>query len=1205
MIDLRVLFASVLGWLLIASPAFAACTEPPGDEGVIVYNPTHKIIQFCDGHSWISTVGGVGSGSGSGAGLEGTGWSLVDSGDTAPFDAECRYRFSNAGFAHYSKSVRPEYLLFDVPIGEHKYGAIEMASKGQVWHRAEANLDTTSGSPVAIEALESFCPPPGEVADGGGGDDGDGEETVILLTAGTSWTVPADWNPANNKIEVIGGGGNGSGLGTSKHGGGGGGAYSAVEDLNLTPGATIPYVVGAAAGDSYFNGANCGGSSVCAKGGQHGAVNTGGLGGAAADGVGDVKFSGGAGGEDSGRGGGGGGGAAGPDGDGGAGGSGGTTSMRGGNGGGGANGGGPGAVSSGNNGGDGGHGPSGSGGGLGGTSLTNCEPEDGNSGCEGTLGGAGGGGRGKNASGGAGTGDGGVGSQHVVWTDTAGSIEAGPGAGGGGGGGNGDGSTRGDGGAAASYGGGGGGGGDGADSTSGAGGAGAPGIIVITYVPGGAVPEDTTPDAFAFTDQTDVPVSTVITSNSINIAGIDVETSVSVTGTGAEISINGGGWVTSGNITNGQSLQVRLTSSASNSTAMTATVDVGGVTEVWSVTTEDSGATISLRSSAKIYNSNTIVAPNDIQAGDLLIFADKTWASGIPPTNMPPGFTAISNVTDSVEWRQLVSYKIADGSEAGAALAGLVKEFSGSYKILLVFSGNFTGASVNSVNGEMTGGDPAQQTVAASGGAAPLLVLGVYSANGSAQPARSFSPAEDGEVGITQLNTGLWARYKAYNGPGTNTTVDQNSPSSSVSNGLQSAYISVTQGGAADTTPESFSFVDVTGANPSTLTTATPVTISGINASTPVSVTGTGAQISINGGSWVTSGNITNGQTLSVRLTSSALASTAVTTIVTVGGVSDTWSVTTEAAGDCTVAGDTCADGSIYVGEGLYLMDVDLSTSLAWATVYQTNSGSQSTTNGAANQNWIVANRSLAQYLAFGACSGLEKHGRDDWYLPAEEELRVVHGARGEIANLNAVYYWSSSESTGNNMLARSIKFSGSGSDTGAGGNSQKDTTGRGVRCVRYEAPSGGGPTGCPTIGNTCSDGSKFAGDTNMYVTDVNQSTLIKWSTVNTNTGADSTTDGASNQAWIVDNATLSQFPAFQTCLNLERHGHDDWYLPSKAELNVLYTNRTAIGGFTTNGNWSSTEYNNSNAWGQGFGNGVQYYNGKSFDFDVRCVRRS
>jgi uncharacterized protein YjbI with pentapeptide repeats len=67
--------------------------------------------------------------------------------------------------------------------------------------------------------------------------------------------------------------------------------------------------------------------------------------------------------------------------------------------------------------------------------------------------------------------------------------------------------------------------------------------------------------------------------------------------------------------------------------------------------------------------------------------------------------------------------------------------------------------------------------------------------------------------------------------------------------------------------------------------------------------------------------------------------------------------------------------------------------------------------------------------------------------------------------------------------------------------------------------------------------------------------------------------------------------------------GYDDWYLPSKDELNQLYLNRSAVGGFASGVYWSSTEYNAGNAWDQGFGSGGQlnYYEGN--EWRVRPVR--
>ena len=77
-------------------------------------------------------------------------------------------------------------------------------------------------------------------------------QKTIILTSGTSWTVPSDWNPTNNKIECIGGGGGGgaswwdSGTISLKSGvGGGGGAYAVTTNFDPGGATTIPYIIGA------------------------------------------------------------------------------------------------------------------------------------------------------------------------------------------------------------------------------------------------------------------------------------------------------------------------------------------------------------------------------------------------------------------------------------------------------------------------------------------------------------------------------------------------------------------------------------------------------------------------------------------------------------------------------------------------------------------------------------------------------------------------------------------------------------------------------------------------------------------------------------------------------------------------------------------------------------------------------------------------
>jgi hypothetical protein len=312
--------------------------------------------------------------------------------------------------------------------------------------------------------------------------------TTIFLTSGTTWTVPSDFNPLDNSVEVIGGGGGGANgtSGSKGNSGGGGGGYSRSTNIALTPGTSVTYAVGAAGthggsptagGDTYFcnstsNCASISGTAVVvgAKGGGAGTTSAGGAGGAASSGVGSVTYSGGAGGSASAaqNGGSGGGGAAGPRGAGGNGGAQpGSSNPIAGSGGGGASGGTTGGVGNSTTGGTGGSGPAGTGGGAGGASL-------GAAGSAGTAT-SGGGGGGGGPDDGASTpgGNGGNGGSGSDWDSTHG-------AGGGGGSTGGANNTK-NAGSGGLYGAGGGGGGN--FVTGAAGGDGAQGLIVISYTP--------------------------------------------------------------------------------------------------------------------------------------------------------------------------------------------------------------------------------------------------------------------------------------------------------------------------------------------------------------------------------------------------------------------------------------------------------------------------------------------------------------------------------------------------------------------------------------------------------------------------------------------------------------------------------------------------------------------------------------------------
>jgi uncharacterized protein DUF1566 len=90
---------------------------------------------------------------------------------------------------------------------------------------------------------------------------------------------------------------------------------------------------------------------------------------------------------------------------------------------------------------------------------------------------------------------------------------------------------------------------------------------------------------------------------------------------------------------------------------------------------------------------------------------------------------------------------------------------------------------------------------------------------------------------------------------------------------------------------------------------------------------------------------------------------------------------------------------------------------------------------------------------------------------------------------------------------------------------------------------------------------------------------------------------------------TMKWKAAMKYAKKLDAHGRQDWRVPTKRELNVLFNNRAAIGGFNLSGSdpagwyWSGTQGNLWSAWGQRFSGGGQDDGSKGNRSSVRCVR--
>ena len=97
---------------------------------------------------------------------------------------------------------------------------------------------------------------------------------------------------------------------------------------------------------------------------------------------------------------------------------------------------------------------------------------------------------------------------------------------------------------------------------------------------------------------------------------------------------------------------------------------------------------------------------------------------------------------------------------------------------------------------------------------------------------------------------------------------------------------------SADITPDGFSFESVADAALNSVQISNPSTINGITAPSPLSVTG--GEYSINGGAWASSPTtVVNGNTVRLRQTASATGGASTTAVLTVGGVSASFVVTT------------------------------------------------------------------------------------------------------------------------------------------------------------------------------------------------------------------------------------------------------------------------------------------------------------------------
>jgi hypothetical protein len=96
---------------------------------------------------------------------------------------------------------------------------------------------------------------------------------------------------------------------------------------------------------------------------------------------------------------------------------------------------------------------------------------------------------------------------------------------------------------------------------------------------------------FSFTPQTNAPLSSTATSNTVTITGLAGPESITITG--GTYSKNGGAFTSAaGTVSNGDTIVARVTTAGTYATTTTATITIGGVSQPFTVTTLNGPLTV-------------------------------------------------------------------------------------------------------------------------------------------------------------------------------------------------------------------------------------------------------------------------------------------------------------------------------------------------------------------------------------------------------------------------------------------------------------------------------------------------------------------------------------------------------------------------------------------------------------------------------------
>ena len=180
---------------------------------------------------------------------------------------------------------------------------------------------------------------------------------------------------------------------------------------------------------------------------------------------------------------------------------------------------------------------------------------------------------------------------------------------------------------------------------------------------------DTTPNVFTFVDQTNIAPGSVVTSNTVTIAGIDSPAPITVTGGAYSIGCTTTFVAAAATITNGQTVCVRHTAPFGLSATTNTTLTVGGVSDTFSSTTV---ATLDPAGDADsdgipngvelVEGRNPLVKDNDV-FGNARLFSMQQYRDFLGREGDANGITSFTNFINGGGTRAAVTEGFFGSSE--------------------------------------------------------------------------------------------------------------------------------------------------------------------------------------------------------------------------------------------------------------------------------------------------------------------------------------------------------------------------------------------------------------------------------------------------------------------------------------------------------------------------------------------------------------